>query len=765
MSALPPTPPTTGSPARKRRVVVFSLLLLLAIAALFYPQAFSIKRIAPAPNTTWLLFLLTGLSFLGVLVLTLVLLRQVVKLYAERRANVLGSKFKTKLVVGALGLSLIPVVCMFAFTYGLINRTLEKWFSRPVEVVRDDTRELARLLEVYIRQNARAEARTLARDPALISALQSSPVRLPDVIQRYHPELQGGFILLLNRGGAVRRAFNAPADWRSLTSIPMAAGRANVILSGTPYDVAVEPISGSSGSDYIAVALPVPQRLTARLQNLRRDYATYRDLAIERHRLRLLYTFYLLLLTLAILFAATWSALFLSKMVTVPIQALGAATGEISRGNLAHRVEVPAQDELRTLVESFNRMAVELQHNRAEIERSRSDLQEANAELELRQQHMETLLESIPSAVISLSHDGAIERTNPAVWRMFGGEAARATRLNELFNEATQRELRHLIRKAARWGVAAGQIELPRSRGAEPTPVPQVTAVTVASIGQRPASPGWPSRRGPLGYVLVFEDLTEVLRVQKLAAWREVARRIAHEIKNPLTPIALSAQRIQRRVARLLPNTSSAELRQTLDLASECAGTIEHEAKSLQHLVSEFTAFARFPAARKVTADMNEIIERALRVFEGRLDGIQVRTALQPVPPLALDPEEIKRVLVNLIDNAAEALHDCTYREILLATAASDGLIEVLVADTGPGIPADDKERLFLPYYSTKQRGTGLGLAIVAQIMQEHGGSIRVENNEPMGTRFILEFPIVCETAISAPPGEISGGGARQELL
>ncbi|MGH9467367.1 MAG: sensor histidine kinase, partial [Terriglobales bacterium] len=245
-------------------------------------------------------------------------------------------------------------------------------------------------------------------------------------------------------------------------------------------------------------------------------------------------------------------------------------------------------------------------------------------------------------------------------------------------------------------------------------------------------------RNGAPRYVLVLEDLTDLLHIQKTAAWREVAQRIAHEIKNPLTPIALCAQRIQRRLA---PPEDGADGGDAA-VIRECASTIESEAHSLQRLVDEFSQFARFPHAQPVECDLNEIIERALRSFDGRLEGIDIRTQLEEhLPRLHLDPEDMKRVFLNLIDNAAEAMRASPYRQLTLATQRVDGTVEAIVADTGHGLPPGDKQNLFLPYYSTKQRGSGLGLAIVQRIVEDNGGTLRVEDNQPLGARFVVELP------------------------
>jgi nitrogen fixation/metabolism regulation signal transduction histidine kinase len=342
--------------------------------------------------------------------------------------------------------------------------------------------------------------------------------------------------------------------------------------------------------------------------------------------------------------------------------------------------------------------------------------------------------------VLSLDRYHSITRINPAVFRLFGPRPLSPQRLEDLFPADSLRELRHLLRRSERLGAVAGQMEVPVQDGRILT-----TAVTVASI---PGDSG--GRRSYSGYVLVFDDLTDLLRIQRVAAWREVARRIAHEIKNPLTPISLSAQRIHRRLERYqaalppAPGVAAPPPGEDgmLAVIAECADTINSEVHSLQRLVDEFSAFARFPAARPIPCNLNDVIESALRAFDGRLDGITIRTQLRPLPLLKLDPEDMKRLFINLIDNAAEAMRQSPYREILLSTAHLEGTVEAVVADTGRGVQPGDKEKLFLPYYSTKGRGTGLGLAIVTKIVEDHGGSIRIEENLPVGARFILELPV-----------------------
>jgi PAS domain S-box-containing protein len=551
--------------------------------------------------------------------------------------------------------------------------------------------------------------------------------RLATIFSSRHT-LQGGFAIATSADGRIVASLQLPAGVVDPGALNSPLSAPSITVGGVQYMIAREPVTASHPSTLIEVGMPVPGALTAKMAALKADSQRYQQLSAERRSLARLYTSYLLLLTLVILFAATWFALFLSKMVTLPIQALVTATQEISRGNLAHRIRVRAKDEIRDLVSSFNRMTGELEAGRAQLEASRQELRDANRELDRRRQYTETLLESIPSAVISVHADHSINRINPAVPRLFGDRTQRAQRLEDLFDNESAQQVDKLLRKSERLGPVAAQIEVVVDGGRTFT-----AAVTAAPI---------PSELSDeyAGYVLVLEDLSDVLRIQKIAAWREVAQRIAHEIRNPLTPIALSAQRARRRVEKL--TSGSKPDGESLEVIQRCATLIESEVQTLQHLVDEFSMFARFPAPKPVVCDLNEVIQRALCVFDGRLDGVQIHTQFAAVPPLLLDEEGMKRVFVNLIDNAADAMRTSPFREITLSTNCSEGVVETVVADTGAGIKPADKERLFLPYFSTKKRGTGLGLAVVMRIVEEHGGSIRVEENQPVGTRFIIELPV-----------------------
>jgi PAS domain S-box-containing protein len=443
-----------------------------------------------------------------------------------------------------------------------------------------------------------------------------------------------------------------------------------------------------------------------------------------------------MLMTLLLLFTTTWVALFLSKQVTVPIQALAEATREISRGNFDHHIEVQAQDELGTLVRSFNRMTEQLGEGRRQINEFTRSLEQAIEERERRRKLMEAILENIPTGVVSLDASGDVARVNTAVATILGDSALAAHTLPELVGEEAARAVLHLMRRSLRMGAASSEIEI--ATGGRLVR----TAVTVTSLGPRRSNPG---------FIVVIDDLTDLLRAQKAAAWQEVAQRIAHEIKNPLTPIQLSAQRLLRYLDRSATANPTAQRTEFEKLSAECAGLIEREVQTLESLVDEFSQFARFPAARLAPADLNPIVESALELFQGRLDGILVWTDLAgSLPSVKADPELIRQVVANLIDNAAESMEGSPIRRLRVSTRTeSDGdAVVIEVSDSGHGISPEDKAKLFLPHFSTKGRGTGLGLAIASRIIAEHNGTIRVEDNIPAGSRFLIRFP-AAEVGIS----------------
>jgi two-component system, NtrC family, nitrogen regulation sensor histidine kinase NtrY len=721
---------------RRAMLIPLAAGVVLLFALVASEQAFNLK-LRPDSTETLVLVALSALVFLLLVALTFVLLRNLLKLYAERRLGVLGSRFRTRMVIGAILLSFAPALGMFMFSFLLMNRSIDKWFSGPVAQLQQGYGRMVTLVSDYAADNARQEAIEIAQSTRTVSAFDSQDyAALLREFQHHEPTLQGGFAVALVAGSEVA-SWNSPRPWatlrgqlpdlQQLVAAPQKwnAGKTDYLLSAAP--------AGSRGM--ILVGIPMPADFAPTLDQIKQGQQQYLELSRQAKRIRGTYMLLLTLLTVVVLFVAYWFSLFVAKLVTRPVEALAEATREISVGHLGHRVEISAADELGELVRSFNTMTAELETSRRKIEESARALGQSNTELEQRRRHIETILESIPNGVLSLDSERRVTHSNPAFGRMFwpqGSGPVAGSTLEELFTTDVAADLEHLMRRADRMGITAAQFEI----STETDKAKLNASVTVASVQHG---------KQRLGYVIVFEDFSELLKAQREAAWSEVARRVAHEIKNPLTPIALSAERIRKHLER-----GSAPDEASLAVIHTCAETISGAVQTVRSLVDDFSSLALFPAAQPRPADINEIVEGALAMFDGRLDGIHVEKQLDPsLPPAMADPQAIKRALANLIDNAAEATAHSLVREIHIATSLleSKETVEITVADTGQGINREVKEKLFLPYFSTKKRGTGLGLAIVRRIVEEHHGSVRVEENQPSGARFIVELPLATAVA------------------
>ena len=726
-------------------LIAASVIVVLLAVSVFGLTSLRLPFINPSDSSEIIvLFALSAMIFLALVIFGFILFRSLFKLYLERQANQLGSKFKSKLVFGAIGLTVLPVFFLFLFSYSLINRTLDKWFSRPFEAVSLDARYVAAALDEIARQSAATEANRFADE---LAAAGSAPQQWSEELQETFPDLSRyglDYVGVLNPQSRVLAEKTSDA---SLAGLPLhitggsdsAAGEGGTELldfSDSLYVMAHAPVlMGDAGTGAVWVGMRLPANVSQSVNRLNEESELYGALSRERRLVRQTYLSILLLLTVLILFIATWFALFLSRQVTVPIQALAEATHEVSGGNLGYRIETRAADELGILVRSFNEMTAQLAAGRAELVRSRNNLEQAHFDLDQKHRFTEAILESISTGVITVTGQGAILAGNPAARRLFGLEITAAGQLSNLFPEEDSRELRYLLKRAARLGqVTRPLVTTINGRSMH-------LAITVSALPGKPPPEAGSNADG--WFVVVLEDMSELLQAQKAAAWGEVAQRVAHEIKNPLTPIALSAERIRMWLERQRGAlTESPELNRVLE---ESCSLIQHEVETLKHLVDEFAQFARFPQAKPAPSNLNQIVEKALGSFNGRLEGIRIITHLDPdLPPVMADAEQIRRVVVNLMDNAADAMENSLVKEIVIATRADPqrAIVEAEISDTGCGVSAEDKEKLFLPYFSTKDRGTGLGLAIVNRIVAEHHGSIRVEENDPLGTRFVVELPL-----------------------
>jgi two-component system, NtrC family, nitrogen regulation sensor histidine kinase NtrY len=685
---------------RNRYWIAAGLLLLAClIGFLVWIGSFSFGPLAPStPGQTIVYWAVSTLIYLFTVTLGFMLLRTAVKLYWERRTNREGSRIRTKLVLGALALSLVPGVFLVLFSYSLMNLNLRRWFSRPAENIEFSLIDASRAFDAQHRAKLEAQANWIATLPHIRGILESPLLDEKD-------KLASQFLDICKRSGIGQLTLEIDG------SGPVAlCGSQKLNDDERRYLTRVEVLglpTGKRASIVLAAELPpLLENKQTEIEGYVRDYDKIRA---ERDRLNSLYIQYMALITLFILFVATWVALLLERQFSIPISALLYAVNEVRKGNLEHRIQTRAVDEMATLVRGFNEMLHELDANAKELER--------------RRRFTEAILESIPTGVISVDSNGRIQRVNHALSNLLSPEEiARASRLEDLFTRDDTAELKYLMKRARRVGTASSQVEYYTAKQVHHI------AVTVAALEEKLNS----------GFVIVLEDTTELLRAQKAAAWHEVARRIAHELKNPLTPISLCAERITRQLDKG-PLTQD-----SMRILRECSVTIAREVQSVKNLADEFSQFARFPAAQLGPADLNTVVRNGLALFEGRLQGIEQQIHLaENLPLVQIDPEQIKRVVVNLVDNAAEAMQESLVKQIAVSTRLiGEDTVEFVVADSGHGVSPEDKERLFLPYFSTKERGTGLGLAIVNHILAEHHANIRAEDNRPLGTRLIVEFPV-----------------------
>jgi two-component system nitrogen regulation sensor histidine kinase NtrY len=780
---------------RKSAIIVLGSVLLVLLLGFTALNAFKLDFLNP--STTGGIIVFTGLSVVAFLLFMaglVLLVRNVLKLYADQRNSVMGTRLRTRMVGGAVLVSLIPLVFMFLYSYGLMNRAVDRWFTQKPNEIRDDSNRLALELAQYTSANARAEAESIAASlpgfgdgggahshrPGHRKGAADSRAADADAIDRilhqHEITLQNGFAIVYREGrpvasfhmpkrthgtaevkpwlpdqttgdedgdGSPAPSAHEPGDDRvidgSVDAAILAASQRNDLpkFSVGDMDYALGAAAMKQGGIAV-VGQPMPYGVSAAVTRFQAAVDDYSKAYLQRRQVRTLYMLILLMMTSLAMFACIWLALHLSKLVTKPVEALADAMEAIAAGDYACRVGESATEELGELVRSFNHMAADLEGSRRDVESTNLQLSAANAALQARRGELETMLETIPNGVATLDTTRRIVLANRALSEMLdpGGQTAFiGTSIETIFPAEVLEQIDHLLRRSHRMGAASGEMEMTQPG----TGSTMNLLVTVALL-----ETGSGTERMQHGYVLVIEDATELLRAQKQSAWKEVARRVAHEIKNPLTPISLSAEQIHRHINRLGETLSAAEMESpSIAVIRRSSEVISSSVESMRSLVDQFAALAQFPTAQPRPADLNTIVDNSLALFAGRLQNIRLVKRLAPNLPLILaDPEAMKRALGNLIDNAAEAMQQALLRELRVSTnLLASGMVELTVSDTGSGLTDDMRERLFLPYFSTKQRGTGLGLAIAAKIVQEHHGTIRAEKNSPAGAKFIVELP------------------------
>jgi two-component system nitrogen regulation sensor histidine kinase NtrY len=739
------------------RLILLGILVLVAALVAMLNLADRSTELNPDFLSEVVLYALSAADVMMVVALVFVLARNIVKLAVERRRGLPFSRFRAKLVLALLGLTIVPSLLVLLVGGELIRSSTERWFSQEIDDVLSSATQIAG--DYYGERQAEVSehARRIARDiPAVFvqsgdadavrRAIQSEirlgrvglveiyrivagPSGRPDVAAVaavQSPSLPRGY----SRGSADRlatRIASGAGDAEMLEQLDEGGElvRAGAIIMAPGTNV---PAGVVIASDYLSGGLAMHSR------RIRDAYEGYNKLRVVKRPVQGVYLSVFLMMTLMILVSATWTGLYLAKRITRPVQRLAAGAREIGAGHLDHRIEPETRDEFGSLVEAFNTMAAELAASQRKLERSRRDLERKNLELDERRRYIETVVERIATGVISLSRDGRIETINGAAVRLLEVDGAVVgSPVSDVLQRADLQPLESVLRQARPGSAAPSALEVTLAREGREV---HLAAAATPLIGEDGTY---------AGAVLVFDDVTPLIRTQRVAAWRDVARRLAHEIKNPLTPIQLCAERIRRHFTNAAP-----PLRELVD---ECTTTITGEVESLKALVDEFAQFARMPAPKTVPSDLNAVLADTLALYNGLFREIQIEHRFaEALPPVRVDVEQMRRVVINLVDNAVEALGgtsatrrpDGSAPRIIVETRHDpvNGVARITVADNGPGIPAGDREKLFMPYYSTKRRGSGLGLAIVRRIIAEHGGSIQVEDGAPTGSVFTIELPV-----------------------
>jgi two-component system nitrogen regulation sensor histidine kinase NtrY len=725
---------------KDNRVIGGGLVLLLLVATgLFYlvqrgrdlPTALVTNRV--------LLFVLWYANVVLILVVLFVLLRNLIKLLVERRHRVLGSTFKFKLVATYIGLSLIPVLLLFAIATELLQGSMDRWFNTPVAPVLERGNAVAQALYDEIQHRHQLAAARVLREIREIDL--RDPRQLPQLnrrIQGLRGELDVDFLEVYEGREFVQAVVDpqtglsnppdpdrsfleaAAKDGRATAVQRPPGGRGSLLLAGAaappaPGTAEVGPVIVVAGS----ILDPV---LAEQREALVEDYQAYRQIVVQKDDLRASHLLLFLMVTMVILLASSWTGLYLARRVTLPIQALAEGTRRISGGDLSHRVTVEADDELGVLVDSFNRMTQELANSKALLETSNQELVTSNERLAAERALIAAVLQNVAAGVVSIDSEGRIFTCNGAALDMLRQRETDVVgrHFEEAWADPDRARLAAAVRELARSGGQGGR-EVHLTVGGE------WKTFDLKGTALRDAE-------GKIeGGVLVIEDLTELIKAQQLAAWNEAARRIAHEIKNPLTPIRLSAERLLRKARQGDP-----ELVKSIEQAEEI---IVREVVTLQGMVDEFSRYARMPRPRPAPVDLPRLVGETVHLYRDLKPGVAVEGEVDPkLTAVWIDGEQIKRALINLLDNAVEATE--APGRVLVGAHPVNGHLEIQVADTGRGIPPESKEKLFLPYFSTKGRGTGLGLSIVHRIVTDHQGEIRVEDNAPRGTVFTVELPM-----------------------
>lgn len=682
----------------KNLKILLGLFVLSILAIIITGVVLSYLGIEHGPlliKTGFIFIIVNIILYLAILIFFVV--RNFVSLYAEKKQKVIGSKFRTRLVVAFVGLTLIPSALLFVLSNQLINSSIDKWFSLEVQKPINDSMDIAMIFYSKERQNVLDYANFLASN-----ASNKGLIDLNKFAENAKDNFKVYFLKNPEKSDFIKNVFNVAADVEIISS-----EKGDIIRAFAPVE------SRGKRSGVVIVETLIPLEFVTKMEAIKKAHNEYNQIKVRQKPIRFIYFFMLTITTLVIIFLALWFSLRIAKGMTVPIQSLAEATKTVAHGDLDFRINIKRDDEIGLLINSFNKMLDDLRDGKQSIE-------QAYMESDRRRLSMEAILESINTGVIFLERSGNIATLNNAACSMLNLD--RADMLGKSYKELLARiksdDLSSLDRLDEK-DFKATEKEIHAYIDGRPVNLRVYITVLKDSKGNF------------MGILVVFDDLTEIITAQRALAWQEVAKRITHEIKNPLTPIMLSTERLLKKW-----NDNAKDFGEVLKKSTK---TILKEVGSLRNLVDEFSRFGKMPKINLESTNINSVIEEIVELYSD-LNKIKIITLLQGLPEIDVDRDQLKRALINLIDNAIQAKTERIWLNTSFDTSLDSIRIEVI--DEGTGIKEEDRNKLFLPDFSTKKEGMGLGLSIVSSIISKHRGYIRVKDNEPRGARFIIEIPV-----------------------
>ncbi len=721
---------------RRELLIIIAALPVIVLLTYFESHISILSGNVPIPANILILGLI-NLNIILLIVVIFLILRNTVKIFFERKRKVMGSKLMTRLITAFVSLSIIPTLILFFVVIGFINRSIDGWFNIQIEDSLQQSLELGQNYYRDMKEKMLSGARIIARSAAK-SALTSDASRLRFFIYQRMEENDFSTIEVFNAAG--ERIMYFVADSVVEGTVPeVEPDRVKATFEGEPLSFVKSLDLGDvvRGSypvfahaeptrviGAVVVSYHVPLSLMGKMKEISTAFEGYKQMKLLKNPVKTSYFVILLIIMLLIVFFSIWIGRYLARGITVPIHELANGTNEVAGGNLDFRINVESDDEIGLLVRSFNRMTEDLKAGKSRIEEANLDLRKTNAELEQRRRYMGIVLDNITAGIISIDRHGKITSINRVAAEILGTDESFALSKNykDVLREEDREVFKELIRHMNEIGVQSMERQLSIKVGDK-------TIMVLVNLNALRDDRG-----NYLGMVTVLDDLTHLLKTQRMQAWKEVAKRIAHEIKNPLTPIKLSAQRLRK---KYLHNFTEE------DIFDDCTNTIINQVDELKTLVDEFSNFARMPSVNPAPNDLNEVVRETVALYKTADNKIVYKVSTDDtMPVVSLDRDQIKRVLINLFDNAAAAITGHGFITVTTSYNPQLHLVRVEVIDSGCGIRSDARERLFEPYFSTKRSGTGLGLAIVSNIISDHNGYIRVRDNPTGGTIFMIELPV-----------------------